>query len=144
MTTGLLASWRVRACAGTFVALASVLGAPLAASADSGEGWLPLPSGMQARLGEIIWDEDDTLGRFRFIAPTLAEHAGHGERIDVDMLLLCREFARPVQRGLRPGWEALVISLAEAPIAFGEYDSDVLQLFAGFWVDGSDCRWDGF
>lgn len=144
MTTGLLASWRARACAGTIAALASSLGAPLTASAEAAEGWLPLPSGMQARLGEIIWDEDDALGRFRFIAPALADHADDGERIDADMLALCRDFARPVQRGLRPEWDSVVISLAEAPIAFGDYDAAVLQLFAGFSIEGGDCQWDGF
>lgn len=103
-----------------------------------------LSSGMQLRLAEIIWDDEARIGRFRFIAPALAEITEREAAIDAAMEGLCNDFAKPVQRGLRPGWDAVVISLAEAPVPFGEYDPSVLQIFSGFTIVGADCRWDEF
>lgn len=131
-------------CAGAVLALVAGMATPLLADATAESRWLELPSGMNAGLLEIIWDEEDRIGRFRFIAPALADRAEDDAATDADMLALCQEFARPVQHGLRPGWEAVVISLAEEPIAFGEYDPALLQIFGGFTIVGADCRWDAF
>ncbi|MCC5989207.1 MAG: acetolactate synthase [Pararhodobacter sp.] len=131
-------------CATAMLALVAGMATPLSADGTPESRWLELPSGMSAELIEIIWDEDDRIGRFRFVAPALSDDGTDDEAVSADMHALCREFALPVQRGLRPGWEAIVIALAEAPLPFGEYDPAVLQLFGGFTAEGADCHWDDF
>ena len=130
---------------GAGLALVLLSAAPGGASdASAGATVLALPSGMRAELAEIIWDEGDRIGRFRFVAPALSDDGADDEAVSADMLALCREFALPIQRGLRPGWDVIVIALAEAPLPFGEYDPAVLQLFGGFTAEGADCHWDDF
>ena len=126
--------------------LGGTLGMGMSAHAsDPGAAHLVvLPSGAEVSLLEIIWDEDEEIGRFRFVAPALVAGIEDEAAIDAAMETLCHDFALPVQRGLRPGWDSVVISLAEASIPFGEYEPSVLQLFAGFTISGAACRWEEF
>ena len=135
---------RAGTCAAAVLALVAGMATPLLADETPEERWLALPSGMQARLAEIIWDEDDHIGRFRFVAPALTDHAADDAAVAADMQALCREFALHVQRGLRPGWDVIVISLSETLLPFGEYDPAVLQLFGGFIAESADCQWEDF
>lgn len=138
-----LVSMRTAAFAAA-LAFAVGMAMPLNAGEGGDEGWMALPSGARVHLAEIIWDEEERMGRFRFIAPALPDHADDADAIDDDMHALCQEFARHIQRGLRPGWESIVIAIAQAPVPFGEYDPAVLQLFGGFLIEGTDCEWDDF
>lgn len=116
-----------------------LLAMPLAA-----DDLLVLPSGLEVTLQEVLWEDEAETGRFRFIVPTIAAPGGaDGVMLD-DMLLLCRDFALPVQRALRPGWAELVISFASEPSEFGVMNAEIVQFFEGFGIDGDDCIWSEF
>jgi len=120
-------------------ALLCLVAAPLAAQEQ-----LALPSGLEVALHEILWDEDLFIGRFRFTAPVIADSGFDAAAVPDDMAVLCRDFALPVQRALRPGWDDLVISFASAPSTFGQMSPDVVQFFEGFRAEGQDCIWSQF
>jgi len=116
-----------------------LLAAPLAAQER-----LVLPSGLEVELLEVLWDEDVETGRFRFLAPSIAVGAFVPGAILDDMMVLCSDFALPVQLALRPQWDELVISFASAPSAFGVMTPDVVQFFEGFSLAEGGCIWSQF
>ncbi|MCC6001124.1 MAG: hypothetical protein JJU19_09730 [Pararhodobacter sp.] len=120
------------------------LSAP-AAWADTGQEHFALPnSGLQVQVQEIIWDHDQTTGRFRFIAPELASALPDEQQLAEDFMMLCNDFARPTQRAIQPDWGLMVLSLGSEPTVFGEYDPAVLQVFEGFEIDAGGCSWETF
>lgn len=122
-----------------FPALLCLMAAPSAAQEE-----LSLPSGLTVTLQEILWDDDLSAGRFRFVAAAIGEPGFDVGLMPDDMAVLCRDFALPVQRALRPGWDDLVISFASAPADFGQVVPDVVQFFEGFRAEGQDCIWSEF
>ncbi len=115
----------------------------LARAGDAGD-IMTLPSGLSASLQDIIWDEDDRIARFRFIAPDLPAALDAPALLEDDLMALCDAFAAPLTRALQPGWGQVVLSLATAPVAFGHDDPAVTQVFEGFDLDGRDCAWGAF
>lgn len=134
------APWRLAALAGPIFALS----APQALADTAPEGFALPTSGLQVHVQEIIWDHDDTTGRFRFIAPELASALHDDETLAEDFMLLCNDFARPIQRAMQPDWALLVLSIGNEATVFGEYDPSVLQVFEGFEVDADGCTWETF
>jgi hypothetical protein len=113
---------------------------------DAAEGELiPVPSGREVRLHEVITNAPGPEGataRFRFIAPGLVM-----EDIQTsadDMLALCETFALPRTEAMVPPPSQIVISLAAAPVPFGEAAPDVVQFFEGYRAEGGACIWVAF
>ncbi len=113
---------------------------------------LVMPSGVEARPHDTIWDEDLSMIRMRFVVPRLSEpgslYAGDSLRVFEDMLWLCEtQIARTDEEldDLRAeGWSGVVISLMDRPIEFGVRDTEVFQVFEGFalTMDGCDLELD--
>jgi hypothetical protein len=118
----------------------AVLGTPSAIKA---------PSGQVVTLQEVIWNAPGPEGlttRFRFVAPAIAEAGGtvDTETALADMLWLCQNYALPriAQPGPMPS--QIVISLADAPVPFGEARPEVTQLFEAFSLQDGQCIWEAF
>ena len=113
---------------------------------------LVLPSGVTATPHDMIWDEDLSVIRLRFVVPRLSEpgslYAGDSARVFEDMLWLCEtQIARTEPERdalLEEGWTGVVISLMDQPIDFGARDADVFQVFEWFTLtmDGCDLELD--
>jgi hypothetical protein len=110
---------------------------------------ITVPSGQIVTLQEVIWNApgpDGLTSRFRFIAP---EISGTGGTVDTetalaDMLWLCQNYALPriAQPGPMPS--QIVISLADAPVPFGEARPEVTQLFEAYSLQDGQCVWEVF
>jgi len=107
------------------------------------------PSGLVVTLQEVIWNAPGPGGlttRFRFVAPAIAEAGGtvDTETALSDMLWLCQTYALPriAQPGPMPS--QIVISLADAPLPFGEAHPEVTQLFEAYSLQDGHCVWEVF
>jgi len=110
---------------------------------------IAVPSGQQVTLQDVIWNAPGPEGlttRFRFVAPAIAETGGtvDTETALSDMLWLCQNYALPriAQPGPMPS--QIVISLAEAPVPFGEARPEVTQLFEAYSLQDGQCIWEAF
>ncbi len=138
-------SMRHRLVAGALLAIATLSAAALSlAPGRAGEGFALPGSGLELRLQEIIWDDEDRIGRFRFVAPGLPDVIDGQDPLDADMMALCNGFAVPLMRGLQPDWQQIVLSLASRPTPFGEYDPEAVQVFEGFEIRDGVCDWGEF
>ncbi|MFP4328822.1 MAG: DUF6497 family protein [Paracoccaceae bacterium] len=103
-----------------------------------------VPSGQPVSLIETIEEEapDGLVLRYRFLAPE-AGALGFEARL-ADMAHLCETVALPEigARGLSPA--RVVVSLSEAPIAFGTRDPATAQYFEVYRVEGARCIWEAF
>ena len=105
---------------------------------------LSVPSGQSITFQEAFVDHSPAgrTARFRFVAPHLRAHmeaAGY-VAIEADLVHLCEQFA--LSRIVAPLPELIVISLAEAPIEFGSFDPDVMQVFEAYKPAGESCVWE--
>jgi hypothetical protein len=106
---------------------------------------IPVPSGREVRLHEVITNVPGTEGataRFRFIAPGLGMEDIQSSADD--MLALCETYALPRTAAMVPVPSQIVISLAAAPVPFGEAAPDVVQFFEGYRAEGGACIWAAF
>lgn len=116
---------------------------------DNGTAPIAVPSGQTVTLQEVIWNApgpDGLTTRFRFVAPAIAETGGtvDTETALADMLWLCQNFALPriAQPGPMPS--QIVISLADAPVPFGQAHPEVTQLFEAYRPQDGQCLWEVF
>jgi hypothetical protein len=113
----------------------------------SGDGMaVAVPSGIAVTLQDVIWNVPGPEGltlRFRFIAPAIAEGADL-DAVSADMQHLCDAFALPRVPEFDPRPEQIVISVAAAPVAFGETAPDVVQFFESFRIEDGACQWELF
>lgn len=107
-----------------------------------------VPSGQPVDLHEVLIDDvgNQTLLRFRFLAPKIARDTGdisYGEA-GPDMEHLCETVALPYSRDFELEGEVVVISLADRVVEFGTADPEATQFFDAFRIDGDACIWEAF
>lgn len=120
------------------------LHAPAAAAQEEA---LRLPSGLDARLQEVVTDRRAGTGliyRFRFVAEGLEGGDAAFDRVTADMDWLCTEYALPRISDIGPRPGRVVISLADRPSTFGMHDPDVVQVFEAFRLGDGTCNWEMF
>jgi hypothetical protein len=108
------------------------------------EGAIPVPSGRTVVLQDVIANSPGAEGmvtRFRFVAPGLTA-TDDLETALTDMEHLCTTYALP--RLAPPLPAQVVISLAAAPVPFGEAAPDVVQMFESYRIEGAACLWEMF
>ena len=132
---------------GLAMALSIVLGLASAAAAE--EEALPLPSGLTARVQEVLTDRPG-LGltyRFRFVAEGFAGVGGTETQLEsvlADLIWLCESYALPRLANIGPVPAQVVISLADQPSEFGVFDPDVIQVFEAYRPREGACIWEMF
>lgn len=104
-----------------------------------------LPSGLEAELHEMLWDRpgQGLVYRFRFVAPQFKPTD------DVDVLMkdlehLCTEYALPKLADTGPMPNQVIISLADKPSEFGQYNPEINQVFEAYSVRDGACIWEMF
>jgi hypothetical protein len=121
-----------------------VTGVALLLAAPAVAQQIDVPSGLAVERIEMILDDDLQIGRFRFLAPEIAERGFDLGGLRADMDALCQDVAAPELRALRPDWDEVVISLSSVAIPFGQADPEVAQSFEAYRLRGSDCIWSEF
>lgn len=125
--------------------LALGLAQPAYSQDETKEERLVLPSGMTAQLQEMLWDRpgNGLVYRFRFVAPDFTG-AEDFVLLSADLEYLCNAYAMPrlAETGPTPG--RIVVSLADKPSEFGEFDPGVTQIFESFSVKDRTCIWEMF
>lgn len=105
-----------------------------------------VPSGLHVTLQDHMLDDLGAQGvfaRFRFVVPEIAHGAGFAQ-VEADFAILCRDYALPALQDAAVQPDRIVISYADAPIAFGVSDPDSVQFFETFRVENDICIWEGF
>ncbi len=130
----------------------AALAAPLASAATAEA--LTMPSGYVAQSLPVIWDEDVSAIRLRFVLAELAApdgaYLGDQELIFEDMRWLCETQISALQvLGGDPredGWEGVVVTLMDRDVPFGMVDTGSTQLFEWFSLsaEGCDMDWDAY
>ena len=113
---------------------AAVMSGPVAASD------LTVPSGHVLSLQDVMIDED--MARFRFVLPQVGAGVEFADLVD-DIQYLCESIAVPALAEANQTPSQLVVSVAAAPVVFGEA-TDVTQFFQPFRIDGTACHWEEF
>ena len=108
-----------------------------------------VPSGQLVTLQDVIWNAPGPFGlvaRFRFVAPAIArgETAVDFATASADMLHLCESYALLRVADLGPVPSQIIISLASAPVPFGQPAPDVTQFFEAYRVENQTCIWEQF
>lgn len=119
----------------------------LAAAAVAQQEALRLPSGLEARLQEVVTDRRLGTGliyRFRFVAEGLEGGDAAFDRITADLDWLCTAYALPRLADIGPRPARVVISLSDRPSASGVHDPDVVQVFEAFTLGDGTCKWEMF
>lgn len=109
--------------------------------AQGGGAPVTVPSGLAVERIEVIWDDDLSLARFRFLAPGIAAQGFDMATLRPDFDALCRDVALPETRAARPEWDEVILSLSSVAIPFGTSDPEVAQSFESYRLDGADCIW---
>ena len=108
---------------------------------------LRLPSGLEARVQEVLTDQPAGGGltyRFRFVAEGFEGGGEALETVMTDLEWLCTGYALPRISNIGPQPGRIVISLADRPSEFGVYDPAVTQVFEAFSPLGDACIWEMF
>ncbi|SHF42917.1 hypothetical protein SAMN05444339_10652 [Loktanella atrilutea] len=105
-----------------------------------------MPSGLEISLYDVILDANSQVARFRFLVPDIAPDAGNktfGDVID-DLQYVCDSVIVPALHD--NGWVSgdVVLSVSDRPVDFGAYDSQVVQFFQPFRLEGDTCVWEDF
>jgi len=110
-----------------------------------GKSGVVLPSGLEAELQEMIWDQpgQGLVYRFRFVAPAF-EKADDMDIVMADLEFLCTNFALPKLANTGPMPNQVVVSLADKPSEFGQFDATVTQVFEAYSVKSGTCIWEMF
>ncbi|WP_297769603.1 DUF6497 family protein [uncultured Roseovarius sp.] len=130
-------------------AVAFVAGLSLAQGAAAQEEALPLPSGLEARVQEVLTDRPGggLTYRFRFVAEGFEAPGNDSvslERMQADLLWLCESYALPRIANIGPQPGRVVISLSDRPSEFGVFNPEVLQVFESYSPEGDTCIWEMF
>ncbi len=105
-----------------------------------------VPSGQTVTLQDVIWNvpgPDGMTTRFRFLAPEIAG-AVDFDTASADMQFLCDQFALPRLSEFGPQPEAVVISLSDRALPFGDAAPDAVQFFESYRVENGSCQWEMF
>lgn len=113
-------------------------------------GTLIMPSGEAAQPLPVIWDEDLSVIRLRYVVPRLNEPAslymGDTQRVFDDMEWLCEtQLSGLYGQGQSPqedGWLGAVVTLMDREVEFGIVDTESLQLFEWFTFGVDGCEID--
>jgi len=110
------------------------------------EGVVPLPSGGQARLQEVLTDRpgEGLTYRFRFVQDGFFVDEARFEAVMADLEHLCNVYAVPRLSAIGPKPGQLVISLAAQETVFAEPNPDIPQVFEIFSVENGTCIWEEF
>ncbi|SLN64535.1 hypothetical protein PEL8287_03559 [Roseovarius litorisediminis] len=113
------------------------------ALADQG---ILLPSGLEAELQEMLWNEPGSglVYRFRFVAPAFKGGDGDFDQLRADLEYLCNEYALARLSNLGPVPRQVIISLADRPSEFGVADPNVTQVFEAYSIENDTCIWEMF
>jgi hypothetical protein len=110
---------------------------------------ISVPSGQSVTLQDVIWNSagpDGPVARFRFVAPAIARVGGNvdAEQVGQDLLYLCQNIvlAKLAQKGALP--PAVVVSIADRAVTFGETLPDATQYFESYRIEGDTCVWELF
>ena len=119
-------------------------GAAQGAAKDNDEV-LTLPSGLEARFHEMIWDEpgQGLVYRFRFVARAFTQDMAF-DILMADLEHLCTSYAIPHLASMGPTPHQVIISLANEAAEFGQYDPDVTQVFEAYRIEDGTCIWEVF
>ena len=99
---------------------------------------IALPSGLDVRVHEVIFEENPDIARFRFVAPGLgAEGKGYAE-VQGDFPWLCQEMILPALTETQKAGD-IVISLSDREIVFGQITPDATQYFELFRIADGAC-----
>ncbi|UXX84088.1 DUF6497 family protein [Roseovarius pelagicus] len=118
----------------------------VAATAEAAETALVLPSGLNARLHEVLTDRPGggLVYRFRFVADGFDPRADQVEVVLDDLTYLCREYALARVSDIGPHPRQIVISLADKETEFGVADPTARQVFEAFAIENNTCIWEMF
>jgi len=108
---------------------------------------IPVPSGQEVRLQEVIRDQPGPQGltyRFRFVAPAIGDGAVDFDAAVADMEFLCRDFVLPRLSAIGPVPAQVVLSMADRPLAFGAPAPEATQYFEAFRIADGECIWEAF
>ncbi len=112
----------------------------------TGKAGLAVPSGLEVELQEMIWDQpgQGLVYRFRFVAPAFAADEDM-DRTMADLEHLCNAYALPkIADNTGPKPNQIIISLADKPSKFGQFDADVAQVFEAYRIEDGACIWEMF
>jgi len=118
-----------------------------ASAAAAQEEALRLPSGLEARLFEVLTNRPAGGGlvyRFRYVAEGFTAGAERLDAISADLAWLCETHALPRVSNIGPQPGQLVISLADREAEFGVYDEAVTQVFEAYRIEEDHCIWEMF
>jgi len=115
-------------------------------AAAAQEETLLLPSGLEARLLEVLTDRPGggLTYRFRFVAEGFTGGEAALEMVMGDMDYLCQTYAATRLPGIGPMPNRIVISLADRSSEFGVFDPEVTQVFEAYSVQDGVCIWEMF
>ncbi|MDF0600584.1 DUF6497 family protein [Psychromarinibacter sp. C21-152] len=107
-----------------------------------------VPSGQPVELAEVIREAHGPKGvtlRFRFVAPRIAggEDKLPFAEVAADMDFLCSGYALSHLPAPGPRPDRIIISLAAAPVEFGDIRPEITQFFEAYEIDGDACIWEG-
>jgi len=109
---------------------------------------VPVPSGQEVTLQDVIWNVPGTDGiaaRFRFVAPAIAPGGALDfEAVSADMQTLCDRFALPRVKDNTPVPQQIIISLSDRPLAFGQAAPEAVQFFESYRIEDGSCVWEMF
>lgn len=125
---------------------AAALLATGAVTAAAGEAALVLPSGLSARVQEVLTDRpgEGLTYRFRFVAEGFDPRAEDVETVVEDLEWLCTAYALPRLSDIGPQPRHIVISLADRETEFGVATPEARQVFEAFSVEDDTCIWEMF
>lgn len=112
---------------------------------EAKEERLVLPSGLEAYMQEALREYvgDGLVYRFRFVAPAFTGTEAF-EVQSQDLEFLCNRVAVDRVTGTGPVPSRVVISLADEPSEFGQFDPDIAQIFESFSLADDACIWEMF
>ncbi len=111
---------------------------------------LSLPSGAVAQPLPVVWDEDMSAIRLRFVVDQLQSardaYFGDGQQPGTDMQWICDTHLQQLNESgtdLRDdGWTGIVVTLMDREVDFGTVDTTAFQLFEWFRIDAEGCTLD--
>ncbi|WP_294613971.1 DUF6497 family protein [Roseovarius sp.] len=115
-------------------------------AAAAQEEALLLPSGLDARLQEVLTDRPGggLTYRFRFVAEGFTGGEAALEAVMGDLDYLCQNYAVTRLPEIGPMPSRIVVSLADRPSEFGVFDPEVTQVFEAYSVQDGACIWEMF
>lgn len=124
-------------------------GAMLATPALAETAPIALPSGRSVVFSDSVWGQPGPAGltvRFRFLEPDLAAvvAAAPYDELEADMAFLCEHYALDRISNLGPQPAMVMISISDRPVAFGDADPEVTQIFEAYRPEDGACIWEGF